>query len=333
MGKWLLGLLGLSTISYVSSFISPEVFWPAIFFSFSIPFFIALNVILLFFLLLKRSRWLLIPLAGLLISTPFILRTVGLHPNPQKQKEAISVLSFNAKFFRKAGIYNQFSSQMIDWVVNDSSMIKCIQEYSTNANWPGLDVTGKLEQNGYKGFTVKSTMRDNDHSNGLGIFSQYKIIDTGIVLEPDTTANGIIYVDLAIGRDTLRVYNAHLESMNLVSGEIVGFFSKLKQGSIRRSLQVKMLIDHTKTSPYPFVVCGDFNETPYSYSYSSLRSAFSNSFEKAGRGFGFTLNSSLFFLRIDHQFYGNNIAIQNYHVDRSMNVSDHFPTFGFYTIE
>jgi endonuclease/exonuclease/phosphatase family metal-dependent hydrolase len=37
---------------------------------------------------------------------------------------------------------------------------------------------------------------------------------------------------------------------------------KMKQGYIYRSEQVKHIVNHIKSSPYPVVVCGDFNDIP-----------------------------------------------------------------------
>jgi len=109
--------------------------------------------------------------------------------------------------------------------------------------------------------------------------------------------------------------------------------AKLRHGATNRSAQIDRIIEHTKTSPYPYMICGDFNETPYSYNYLRLRRHFSNAFEKAGHGFGFSVNSSLFFLRIDHQFYGTGLKALNYQVDRSMRISDHFATRGYYDLD
>jgi len=77
----------------------------------------------------------------------------------------------------------------------------------------------------------------------------------------------------------------------------------------------------------------DFNETPYSYNYFKLKKHFFNTFEEAGNGFGFSFNSLIFFLRIDHQFYNSEIEVLNYRIDRSMAISDHYPTRGFYRMQ
>ncbi len=329
MIKWFAALLVTSLCCYISRFTSPVVFWPAIFFALLTPVVLAVNVLLTILLLVKRSKLVFFPAIGLVAGIFLTGQTMTFHADRETDKNDISVLSFNAKFFRKPDTYRQFSTDMIQWVVNDSSKIKCIQEYSTNRIWPALDVTGMLEKRGYYNFHIKSKMKENDHGNGLVIFSLYPIINSGIVVDIDTTSNGVIFADLNLGNDTLRIYNVHFESMNLTRHE---FISKLKNGSIKRMEQWRSLLANTQTCPYRFIICGDFNETPYSNSYWNLTSAFSNSFEAAGNGFGFTLNSSLFFLRIDHQFFNKGVACKSYRVDRSMSISDHFPTFGYYRV-
>ncbi len=281
-------------------------------------------------------------MVGFLAGAPFIGRTISLH-EPKTENATVSVLSFNAKLFRKARTYEEFSLDMIEWTVQAPYDIKCIQEYSTNSRWPVLDVTGQFKTLGYSDFTFKSKMKNNEHSNGMAIFSKYPIVKAEVVLEDSISANAVLYADLQIGKDTVRIYNVHFESMNLqlyrlkssdqAFGKLRDLISKLKNGAINRFSEINTLIEHTQSSPYPFIICGDFNETPYGYNYHHLHSLFDNSFEKAGNGFGFTLNSLLFFLRIDHHFYGKGINVQTYEVDRSMNISDHFPTIGYYTIK
>jgi endonuclease/exonuclease/phosphatase family metal-dependent hydrolase len=176
----------------------------------------------------------------------------------------------------------------------------------------------------------------------LGIFTTYDILNSGIVWE-DSTINGAIFADINLGSDTIRVYNVHLASMGLqlsqykqkggYAGKLKKLVSKLKNGATHRSYQVDKLMEHTATSPYPFIICGDFNEMPYSYNYFRFKANLENTFEEAGNGFGFSLNSPLFFLRIDHQFYNSGIKAINYRVDRSMKISDHFPTRAVYKIE
>jgi endonuclease/exonuclease/phosphatase family metal-dependent hydrolase len=157
--------------------------------------------------------------------------------------------------------------------------------------------------------------------------------------KPKGTPNAAIFADLNVNGKTIRVYNVHLASMNLELQENTGLakiwyvIKRLKFGAIKRNQQIKELLAHTKASPYPFIICGDFNETPYSYNYRELKKEYPNTFEEVGRGFGFTFNELPYLLRIDHQFYSNNIKAVGYRVDLTMAISDHFATYGYYLIE
>jgi len=336
---WILFILEVFTlVSYASVLVPPEIFWPAALISHLIPSFIIVNGFVLIIMILKKKRTAIFPFLILILSWPFLSSTLGYHPNRQSVNNAIRVLSFNAKLFRKKGTYSEFSTNMIQWVANDSSDIKCLQEYSTNATWPLLDVTGQIKQKGYRGYTFRAKVIDSDHNPGMAIFSKYELLDSGIVFQDTNTLNGAIYADLKIRGKVVRVYNVHLASMNLELTKTNGIdnnlskIKRLKSGSVKRSSQIKSLIAHTKSSPYPYIICGDFNETPYSYAYLQLKEQFLNAFEESGNGFGFTFNEFPYLLRIDHQFYRSDIKVVGYRVDRSMNISDHFPTFGYYLI-
>ena len=255
----------------------------------------------------------------------------------------ISVLSYNVRFFRESGSYDRFSEELIKWVSNDSSDIKCIQEYCSNSFNPAWNSDKLNEKQGYASFIFTAQGTDSDHDQGLAIFSKYDILDTGFIWTNYGSTNGGIFADIKVGKDTLRVYNVHLESMGLVlsqykssnkyNSKIKRLLYKLKRGAEKRSEQIEKLVDHCGNSPYPYIICGDFNDTPYSYNYFKLKRYFSNAFEDAGNGFGFTFNSILFFLRIDHQFYDSKIEVVNYRVDRTAKISDHFPTRGFYSLK
>ncbi|HZY78427.1 MAG TPA: endonuclease/exonuclease/phosphatase family protein [Cyclobacteriaceae bacterium] len=334
-------LSACSVICYGSVLIPPDFFWPAIYLAFAIPVVIAINICVLITLMIVRSKLLLFPLITLVLATPFILSTISIHKK-EVPANSLSILSFNAHLFREHHNYSKFTLESINWVVDDESDIKCIQEYSTNSQWRNLDVNGQLKDKGYERFTFKATLPDTQHDLGMGIFSRYPMIDSGIVWEDKGSLNAGLFADIRIGTDTIRIYNVHLASMNLELAQYKNtdnylakmrlLLEKLKYGSIQRSEEIRTLLEHAASSPYRVIVCGDFNETPYGYNYRLINSRLSNVFEKAGNGFGFTYNSKMFFLRIDHQFAGDNIEPVSYSVDRSLKQSDHFPTKAVYRL-
>ena len=333
----------LSFISYISVFISPSTFWLAVFASYAIPGVLILNLILLFIVPFFKRRLVIFPVVALLFGLPFILITYSFKGEKVTKNHNLSVLSFNAKFFRKPKTYSEFSIDLIKWVAADTSVIKCIQEYSTNSKLPGLDATKQIKDYDYNSFIYTAKESGSENNQGMAIFIKYEILDSGFVWIDKNNFNAALYIDFIKNKDTLRIYNVHLASMGLhlrqykdpdrYQSKLKRLIIKLKKGAEKRSSQIDKLIAHTKKCPYPYIIGGDFNETPYSYNYFKLKRHFDNAFEEAGNGFGFSFNSILFFLRIDHHFYNDEIEAINYRVDRSMNISDHFPTRGFYRLK
>jgi len=328
----------LSLLCYASSLIPPASIGLSAIVSFLIPVVICIQFILLPVSLFRKSYSFVFPLIGLVAGAPYIFSSISFHAQPAGQSKSISILSYNAKLFRTQGSYGQFSMDMIRWVAEDTSDIKCIQEFSTSDRWEALNIKKQIEAPGYYSFSIKSKMKDNEHDLGMAIFSKSQILNSGVVWEDTTSLNAIMYVDLNIAGDTLRIYNVHLTSMNIDRALKMGVMqsgstiSKLVGSSIKRSDQIDALIRHTKLCPFRFVICGDFNETPYGYNYQRLKREFRNSFESAGNGFGFTYNSRFLPLRIDHQFYTAGVAPLNLSVDKTNRISDHFPLRGLYIL-
>ena len=326
----------------MSVIIPPSVFWPAVFTSYAIPGILILNFVLLTTITVVRWKLSLFPMLGLLFGLPFILISYSNKGEIVQEEYNLSVLSFNAKLFRQRKTYTKFSYEAIKWAAADSSTIKCFQEYSSNSKWLPLNITKQIADVGYNHYHFVAPIEDNEHSKGLAIFSKLDILDSGIVWQNKESFNAGIYVDIQYQDDIIRIYNIHLESMGLnlyqykntdqYQSKLKALISKLKFGAEKRSIQIEKLIEHTSKCPYPYIICGDFNDTPYSYNYFKLKEFFTNSFEEAGNGFGFTFNSVLFFLRIDHQFFNSDFNVRNFEIDRSIKTSDHFPTRGFYTL-
>jgi endonuclease/exonuclease/phosphatase (EEP) superfamily protein YafD len=102
-------------------------------------------------------------------------------------------------------------------------------------------------------------------------------------------------------------------------------FGKLRTAFKIRCMQVDSIVRHMDSSPYPVLVCGDFNDTPWSYSYHQFGKRLKDSQVHSGRGRGntFVLNRLLRF-RIDYLFYPSFWG--NYrHTVLRVHASDHYP--------
>jgi endonuclease/exonuclease/phosphatase family metal-dependent hydrolase len=177
----------------------------------------------------------------------------------------------------------------------------------------------------------------------MAIFSKYPILKKGNVQVRDKYSYGAIYADILFQKDTIRVYNIHLKSMSIntealkdtdnLKKNYFDLFRRLKNGFSQRAKQVRLIQESIEKCPYKVILCGDLNDLPYSYTYYKLSQVLENAFEQGGRGFGFTFNSWLFFLRIDNQFFSESIQIKDCETIREIDYSDHFPIKATYWVE
>lgn len=348
MLKYLAGLswivLIASLVCYFAVLIPPEKFWPAGILVYGILPLLVINLLLLILLVILKTRAVFIPLMALLAGFIFIKITVHLNFSSPVIREGkiTEILSYNVKNLDKVRGNQEKSTQMIQRLVADTAQVKCFQEFYSQSNDPALDVVGKMKEAGYNMHFSDNEPGNPRFSEGLAIFTKYPILNTGTLLFRGDSEKNCIYADLKIGGDTIRVYNVHLYSMRIplyayrdpdnYESKLKSLIRKLKNGAINRSREINQLIAHTEKCPYPFIICGDFNDIPYSHNYMTLRNHFTNVFEKVGQGFGFSFNNKLFFLRIDHHFVSNGIQPVLYRVDRGMKNSDHFPTRGIYRL-
>ncbi len=115
---------------------------------------------------------------------------------------------------------------------------------------------------------------------GMGIFSKYPIVQAGN-LDFENSTNNAIFIDVLMNTDTVRVYNVHLESFGIktdslnISGinekDSRRLINRLKTSFVKQQFQVERLKEHQLNCPYPIILCGDFNNTHYSWAYRNLK--------------------------------------------------------------
>ncbi|MBN9420032.1 MAG: endonuclease/exonuclease/phosphatase family protein [Candidatus Eremiobacteraeota bacterium] len=133
-----------------------------------------------------------------------------------------------------------------------------------------------------------------------------------------STYNCFCAADLELGGRMVRIYNLHLESYQLGGG---GAFTRLKEGVSMRSEQAEIVARDVAASPYPVILCGDFNDVPSSYAYRQVLGSLQDGFRARGRGLSFTYQGPLPGLRIDYIFCSPELEFTGY---RSLNAGDFF---------
>ncbi|WP_245842620.1 endonuclease/exonuclease/phosphatase family protein [Pontibacter ummariensis] len=340
--------------------VPPDEFWPAAFVAFSLPGALVLNFLFLLYWAMRRSWLVVLPLATFLLGWSYYSRLVAVNlvrEVPQGAK-TLQVLSFNTHVFnaydkRVKGV-PQISDEMVDWVATHPADVFCLQEFYSYVNSNEFNNLNRIgtRYDKYKFTSTYETGRVKAEY-GIAIFSKYPIIRGSTIYFPNTqkyTTNRVAWADIDVQGDTVRVYGVHLQSMSIRSEDIENTYTaigdeesfkkeglnlarRLKRGFIARTLQVQLLLEHIRESPYPVIVCGDFNDIPFSYTYDQLARELENAFVEAGSGVGATYNGPIPFLRIDNQFYSEGLEAIDYETHYEMGLSDHFPVSATYVLE
>ncbi len=264
----------------------------------------------------------------------------------------LKVFSYNVKTFDlDLSTLDQYPTsprfrRLANYVVRVDAPVKCFQEFYTSTISPEYDFFKRFRKAGYPYSCILHPVNRNSSGGafGMAIFSIYPITKWG--KEAFEVPNGLIWADLKVGNDTIRVINVHLHSMGIRLGKVLekdqmnevkqetrGVVSALRTGFVERNAQVSKLQEYVKASPYPVIITGDFNDTPYGVVYERMRRLLPNSFEEEGHGFGFSYNHMPNFIRIDHQFHDPRLPILNFETINYVTDSDHYPIMGTYVVK
>lgn len=340
-------VFAITIAAYLSTSVSPEKYWIAGFLSLSIPILLLLNVLLLVYFLLRKQLSFFVPLVALLIGYRFLIASFAINfNNTTDDAYDFSLLSYNVRVFNTYAHLQKDSSEnlaMVNWVANNDADIKCLQEYYNEDQSKIYNTYSRISHSkNYHAYLKPALVNEIGAQFGLAIFSKFPIISKGEVRLSDSKRRFAIYADLLLEQDTLRVYNVHLQSMSIDEKKIgeldkakenyMQIAKKLQLGFIARAREADFLAEHVSRSPYRTIVCGDFNDMPYSYTYLKLKQLLRNAFEDAGHGLNFSYNGKLFFLRIDNQFYSDGLTVHAFNTYHDISYSDHFPLKAYYSL-
>ena len=265
--------------------------------------------------------------------------------------KVLRVFSYNVESFGLDSSWERnYSSPRIrrtlNFVLRYNAPVKCLQEVYGSTAVPDYNVVSRFQRAGYSySVLLYPDMATIPNGNmGVAIFSMYPIIHSG--RELFSGDNGLVWANIKVGNDTVRVISVHLHSMGIRVGKVLkqdelegvkhethGVLSALRTGFIDRREEVRRVERYIRESEYPVIVTGDHNDTPYSVVYERMRRMLPNSYEEAGRGFGFSYNHLPGFIRIDHQFHDPNVSILDFETLSTVDYSDHYPIVGTYVLK
>ncbi|MEO8823872.1 MAG: endonuclease/exonuclease/phosphatase family protein [Ginsengibacter sp.] len=195
-------------------------------------------------------------------------------------------------------------------------------------------------------YFIRSADEHDDNPSGVAIFSKYPMIDTAsFSLNLNKKGEHLIYADIKVKDKTFRIFATHLvpikfadwENRRQINNEFYGdaggssykrIFSKLIRGYDFRYYQSEMVGGKISQSPYPAVICGDFNDVPNSSTYFNVKGNLQDPFLKKGSGTGRTTRTSFGFisptLRIDYILASRKFKVLQFQI-LPIPYSDHYP--------
>ncbi len=246
---------------------------------------------------------------------------------------------------------NETRQKIMNSLVDIKPDILCLQEFYTSeekGDFNNVDSVKYILKTPFYHSEYTTTLRKYDHW-GIATFSKYPIIKKGKIVFNTRSNNICIYSDIVVNKDTLRVYNIHLQSVSFskqdnqfledvisdekdAADEVANsknILRRLKRAFLKRTMQVDMIVLHMKLCPYKIVLCGDFNETAASYSYQQLAKKLKDSFVEKGLGFGRTYAGKWPQFRIDYILHDKRLHCSNYkRSDETF--TDHYPITAYF---
>lgn len=318
------------------------------FFGLAYPFFLLGNLLLLVWWLI-RKKWIIVMITLLCIGIGWqtLIATFGVFgnsgENEKAEKDLLRMMTYNVHNFKPYGENNtiEIKEQMFDVVKEQNPDVICFQEFYTRFKGPYDTVDSLKQLLNTKYYYFKPTMKSQSEAIGLAIFSKYPIKNTGDIIFTPESGNESIYVDLDVNGKDVRVYNVHLQSisfekedytylekvtkdMSVEKGSSKRILKMLRDAFKKRSAQVDLMKEHMGTCETPYIIAGDFNDTPASYAVTKITESLNNAFVKKGNGLGRTYNGEFPNFQIDYIATTKDIEVTNYHIVTAK-LSDHFP--------
>ena len=338
---------GLLLASYAAPYVDPNrVIWFA-FLGLVAPFLYVANGLLTLYWVLRWKSMAIVMGAVLLLGaghvTKFFRPELRRDYQQSRTEGTLRILSYNVGGFlgdRNGQRVNQMND-VTAYIREENPDIICLQEYEVNRLHPRHNFDDSLEAWKHRAvFYTFGADQAQENGWGLAVYSKYPIVSKAGIRYPEST-NASLWVDVVVHRDTIRVFNNHLQTTQIDRGDkdfieneafgdssrndkVKGILRKLKRNFQKRALQADSVARFIHDGTSNVVVCGDFNDTPMSYTYHTMRGGFVDAFQRKGRGLVVTYKGLFGVLRIDYIFHSKDFETVSYEAAHP-EWSDHNP--------
>ena len=332
-------VLTVSTfVAYILPFLAPRLFPLLSVLTLFMPLFFILNGLFFLYWGFQFKKRMILSGLVLLMGITFINKFYKFSAKdyPENEKD-FTVMSYNVRLLNvfKWLDRDDVPSQILSFINDKNPDILCIQEYSYSAN---IDL--KVYPHRY------ILMEGNQIKTGQAIFSKFPIINQGNIVFPNSN-NNVVFADIKKGKDIIRVYNMHLQSIKISpdvteindnidaidQGKSQRLFYRISKAFKQQQQQAEIIKEHKKGCPYPIIICGDLNNSAFSYVYRNIKGKLKDSFEEAGKGFGETYKFRYYPARIDYIFVDEKMVVKKFESFSDFENSDHYPIMAKLSME
>ena len=313
-----------------STWVPPDAFPRIALLGLLFPFFVLANVAFLLFWLIFYFRLSWIPVVGILPISLYCLDYCPINAKPDNLDSTICIATLNAGGMRGVEMRNN----LLHFIKETAPDILCMQEISSH--WfERYDFSQAMDSLQYHRISYGSQT----------ILSKYPFLGDTLQVSFPTRSNKSTACWIACGGDSVLLINNHLESNHLSETDKTAYKEMIKDPekdrmekggrrligklahavSYRGSQADTLCALSQKYKDKGQIICGDFNDTPISYTYQKMNRVLTSAFRESGKGLGISYNQRGFYVRIDHIFLSSQWQPVYTYVDRHVDASDHYP--------
>lgn len=301
------------------------------------PVFVFVNVCFLVFFLVVRKRYALVSLAGFLLCYPPMRKYCPFNITRDAPEGALKVLSYNVFSFNTGAVPEGSPNPIIEYIVNSGADIVCLQEAQLNKD---------IEEAVGGVYEYRDSVLHSGGGDCLVLLSKYPIISKEHI-RYESKGNLSAAFKVKVGADVITVVNNHFESSGLSLADRAGFKQMVKgetgQDTMRmeskrllvklgesvriRAPQVEAVAEYVRRCKGGVILCGDFNDSPISYTHRTLDKVLTDCYVATGNGPGISYHHNAIFVRIDNIMCSDFFRPYGCKVDRSIGFSDHYPIY------
>lgn len=325
-----------------SSYLPPQTYPNWSYLGLLFPVFFVPNVLFILFWLVFKRTFALIPLTGILLCAWAARAYYPINIPQSVPDNAIKFMSYNVMTFSNKTKASWNDKDIIKYIKESNADIVCLQEAG---GLGGAIDNGQLEIDEYPYHNTVA-------KKGIACLSKYPILSSNNISYASEGNSSCAY-EILVGTDTVLVVNNHFESYRLndtdkksykelikkpeeanVEKSYDTLTDKLAAANAKRGPQVDSVATFIENSKHKYIIaCGDFNDSPISYSHHRMTQNLNDAYTRSGCGPGLSYNRHGMYFRLDHILINDNIESHKTVVDSSNEHSDHYPIYSYLTLK